>query len=57
LEELIEVEASLLQDVGKRGALDRAVSWNNELQGFFVGSFLEANVTAPLTDDNPAITA
>ena len=57
LQELIHIQTSLLQDVGKGGALDGAVGWNDELQGLFRRPLLEADVTASLADDNPAVTA
>ena len=55
LEEFVELQASLLQDVGERGTLDGPVSWKDDLQGLFGRSLLEANVATTLADDDPAI--
>ena len=41
----------------KRRALDGPMGWNDELESFFWGAFLEPNVTTPLAHDQPAITA
>ena len=55
-EEVVHTDASLLQDVGKRGSLDGPVGGDGELERLRGRVLLQANVAAFLSDNNPAVT-
>ena len=53
--ELIHAQASMLENVGQGGPLDRAVGWHRELECLLGEVLLESDVTASLADNHPAV--
>ncbi len=54
-EKLIDRELRLFEDVRERGALDRPVRRDGDLECFLLGMLLHADVTAVLPHDDPAV--
>ena len=54
-QELLDVQSSLLENVGKCRALHGAMSRNRQLQHLVADSLLEPQVASPLTDNHPSI--
>jgi len=54
-QEVVRTDASLLQDVRKRGSLDAQVGGDGELECLGRRMLLEADMSALLSDNNPSV--